>query len=69
MSINKEQTCYGCEDRHIGCHAECEGYQKRRAHYDEQIRLRLEKRQERNDADGFLRGNAQRAIKRKRRSR
>ncbi len=27
--MNKYQTCHGCPDREVGCHATCEGYQAR----------------------------------------
>lgn len=29
--MNKYQTCHGCPDRVVGCHATCEGYQARYA--------------------------------------
>lgn len=39
-------SCYGCEKRHIGCHATCEDYLKERAERDalnEKIRAEKEK--------------------------
>lgn len=40
-----DSPCYGCEDRHVGCHAECEKYQ---AWAERQERLREEDQERRN---------------------
>lgn len=69
MSIDKEKTCYDCPDRRVGCHASCEGYQKRRTQYDEQARRRFEQRQARFDADNFVFENARRSVRKQRRNR
>ena len=35
--------CYGCADRRIGCHADCEQYKAFRAERDEAIAQRVSK--------------------------
>lgn len=34
----KEFTCLNCQNRHIGCHAECEAYKEAKAELDERNR-------------------------------
>jgi len=29
--------CYGCEERHVGCHGSCERYREQRARKDAEI--------------------------------
>lgn len=33
-TMKNDKPCYGCERRHIGCHAECESYKKIKAERD-----------------------------------
>lgn len=44
-------SCIDCLDRHVGCHAECEKYQKEKADYE---RVKA-KRDRENLYDGYAR--------------
>lgn len=35
LDNNKKTPCKGCEERHPGCHADCEGYLAWKAEYQE----------------------------------
>ena len=35
LPSHSKANCYGCEDRHVGCHAECEKYRAWRSDLDE----------------------------------
>lgn len=48
-----KSECHGCEERHHGCHAECEKYKKFRKERDEQIKRRYEQTR----LDYLLKGN------------
>lgn len=56
-------SCYGCEKRHIGCHATCEDYLKYRAERDalnEQIKA--EKIKDRNAISTAIQGMKNRKL-------
>ena len=42
--------CKDCQDRHVGCHADCERYQA----YAKVFEAAREKRAKRNDVDYFI---------------
>lgn len=58
--------CGVCEIRHVGCHAECEAYQKWRAEYAEQSRAAYLLRTGEDILDDF-RNDALRKQRRRRR--
>ena len=49
--MNAIKCCYGCPDRHTGCHAKCEKYQREREEYERQ--KELEKRQKAREMDYY----------------
>lgn len=60
-------TCKDCPDRHIGCHAECEKYQRERAEHEQ---IKAKRNAERDIAqyeiDKFEKANAKALRKRHR---
>lgn len=45
LPSHSKANCYGCEDRHVGCHAECERYRAWRSElteYKERVRKKKE---------------------------
>lgn len=40
----KENRCFGCEKRHVGCHAECEDYKAWKAEHDKKREIEKSER-------------------------
>lgn len=51
------QCCYKCPDRHPGCHAKCERYQKEHADYLRRKEIENNQRKKIHDLDIFDRFN------------
>lgn len=45
------KCCYKCEDRHLGCHSECERYKQEREQYEKQ--KEIEKKAKEHHMDTF----------------
>lgn len=45
------KCCYKCEDRHLGCHSECERYKQERERYEKQ--KEIEKKAKERHMDTF----------------
>lgn len=69
MRLYANNPCQGCEDRHVGCHAECERHQEWVAEKDRQKAIVTAARDRELDLDEFARKakvkiiNARRAKK------
>lgn len=46
---NPIKCCQKCEDRHIGCHSECERYKKERLEYDMKQEIKRKAKESRID--------------------
>lgn len=46
---NPIKCCQKCEDRHIGCHSECERYKKERLEYDMKKEIKRKAKESRID--------------------
>ena len=41
--MSKQQPCYGCEDREVGCHSKCDLYKEFREDLDKRNKIRHDK--------------------------
>ena len=60
-----KHSCKGCEDRHVGCHSECEPYQKYRESLDIYNEYAYKKRLEYGDIYDYKRRGALKQIRKK----
>lgn len=64
--MSKEKSCFGCKDRHVGCHSTCEHYKRRRERADEILKRREAHTKAREDTDSIAFSGMRRAMRRRR---
>lgn len=60
-----KHSCKGCEKRHVGCHSECEAYQKYRESLDRYNDYAYKKRMELHDMLVYKGESARKIMKKK----
>lgn len=61
-----KNPCFGCAERYVGCHGECEKYKAWKTEYDRQRELQKEAQKEDDVRNGYVMKSLERYRKKQR---